>query len=296
MRKTILFVALTMLSTVSAAADSNRLAEYAAFALTHDGDVDAGKKVFNETKRAKCVTCHKTDGRGGEVGPDLTSIGAKFDRPHLIESILEPSRQIVEGFQTSTLLMDDGRVLTGVIREESDRQVVIYDAENRSQRVDLDEVEERQINTVSIMPADLMDELSPQEFTDLIAYLETLGTGGKMKPGAGVIGRIGLPQGFAIESLVTALDGVTAMETLPDGRVLLCEQVGRLRVVKDGELLDRPMLNLNVVMDWERGLIGVTVDPQFPNRPYIYVCYVWADRYTHHRVSRFTVTGDVAGQ
>jgi len=59
-------------------------------------------------------------------------------------------------------------------------------------------------------------------------------------------------------------------------------------------LLDQPMLRLDVEMHWERGLIGVTVHPDFPQQPYLYVCYVVSKPYTHHRISRFEVQGDVA--
>ena len=70
-------------------------------ALTTVGDPQRGRELFvNETK-TKCAACHKVSGQGGEAGPDLTHIGGKFDRPHLIESLLEPSRQIVEGFRTT---------------------------------------------------------------------------------------------------------------------------------------------------------------------------------------------------
>lgn len=289
----LVFAGFACLSVV-ANADPARLAEYSKAALTSQGDVEAGRILFNDAKRTKCATCHKLDGKGGEVGPDLTRIGAKFDRPHLIESILEPSRQMVEGYQTSTLLLKDGRVLAGVIREESDAHVVLHQADGKPTRIDLDAVEQRQSNQTSIMPANLADDITSNEFTNLVAFLETLGTRGKMTPGANIVGAVTLPDGFAIETIVTGLDGVTQMETLPDGRVLICEQAGQLRVVKDGELLATPMLDLDVEMHWERGLIGVTVHPQFPEKPYLYVCYVRSEPYSHHRISRFTVSGDVA--
>ncbi len=52
------------------------------------------------------------------------------------------------------------------------------------------------------------------------------------------------------------------------------------------------MLSLEVDSNWERGLIGVTVDPEFPATPYVYVCYVAKEPYPHHRISRFVVRGD----
>src|SRR5262249_27771318 len=103
-----------------------------------------------------------------------------------------------------------------------------------------------------------------------------------------------LPDGFSEQVVATGLTGATAMAVAPDGRVFVCEQTGTLRVVRDGRLLAEPCLSVKVDSSWERGLLGVTPDPDFPRRPFVYVCYVAADPYPHHRVSRFTAAGDAA--
>lgn len=79
------------------------------------------------------------------------------------------------------------------------------------------------------MPRGLAETLSPQGFTDLIAYLETLRPGGKAKFGSGITGPIDIPDDYRLDIVATGLDGATAMETLPDGRVLVCEQTGTVR-------------------------------------------------------------------
>jgi uncharacterized repeat protein (TIGR03806 family) len=116
----------------------------------------------------------------------------------------------------------------------------------------------------------------------------------KQTPPGGATTIASLPDGFSEQIVATGITGATAMAIAPDGRVFVCEQTGALRVVKDDKLLDEPFLTLAVDSSWERGLIGVTFDPGFPTRPYIYVCYVVAKPYPHHRVSRFTAKGDVA--
>ncbi len=103
-----------------------------------------------------------------------------------------------------------------------------------------------------------------------------------------------LPEGFASTVVATGLTGATALTVAPDGRVFVCEQTGTLRVVKDDVLLPKPFVTLDVDSTWERGLIGVALDPGFPKTPYVYVCYVAARPYPHHRVSRFTARGDTA--
>ena len=73
----------------------------------------------------------RSAGQGGDVGPDLSDVGAKLDRPYLIESVLEPSRQIVEGYRATVVATGDGRVLTGLVRGERDGTLVLVDAEAR---------------------------------------------------------------------------------------------------------------------------------------------------------------------
>jgi uncharacterized repeat protein (TIGR03806 family) len=103
-----------------------------------------------------------------------------------------------------------------------------------------------------------------------------------------------LPDDFAETIVVRNLSGATGMAVAPDGRVFLCEQTGALRVVKDGKLLPEPFVRLAVDSTWERGLIGVALDPAFPRKPHVYLCHVAARPYPHHRVSRFTARGNVA--
>ena len=262
-------------------------------ALVNRGDVEKGRQLFRDEQNLKCSVCHKIGKVGGEVGPDLSMIGGKFDRPHLIESILQPSAQIVAGYRTSMIETIEGRVVTGVIKEQSDQEVTIVDVNNHRTTIPTSQIEEKADVNTSLMPTGQADLLEPQQFTDLIAYLESLRPG-RAKFGSGVIGPVTLPDGFAIETVATGLTGATALETTRDGRILVCEQTGRLRVIKGGRLLEEPFLEIEVDSTWERGLIGVTVDPDFPATPHVFVCYVAKDPYPHHRVSRFTARGDAA--
>ncbi len=107
-------------------------------------------------------------------------------------------------------------------------------------------------------------------------------------------GSADVPEGFAEEVVAAGITGATAMTIAPDGRVLVCEQTGALRVVKADALLDKPFVTVKVDSSWERGLLGVALDPGFPKEPYVYLCYVAPDPYPHHRISRFTAQGDSA--
>ena len=107
-----------------------------------------------------------------------------------------------------------------------------------------------------------------------------------------------LPPGFAEERLVQGLSDVTAMAIAPDGRLFVAEQGGRLRVVRDGQVLTEPFVTVQTDFFAERGLIGVALDPDFASNGHVYVFYTTAWGLTpyppHGRVSRFTALGDVA--
>lgn len=102
-----------------------------------------------------------------------------------------------------------------------------------------------------------------------------------------------LPSLFAEATVASGLSSPTAMAIAPDGRILICEQGGRLRVVKSGALLSTPAITLTVNTSGERGLLGVAVDPAFSTNRYIYLFYTSTSGSIHNRVSRFTMGGDV---
>ena len=270
--------------------------EFAQFARSNRGDPIRGRALFVEPKRIDCARCHRVRGQGGDLGPDLSDVGAKFQRDLLIESVLEPSRQIVEGYRQAIVSMADGKILTGVVKRESSDELTIVDAKGQKYDVRKSQVDGRKIGDVSIMPDGLASGISRQEFADLIAYLETLRSADQGTPGSGNPGPLRLPAGFFAETVVSGFTGATAMEIAPDGRILVCEQTGVLRVVKNGALLEKPMLSLEVDSQWERGLIGVALDPDFATNGFVYVNYVSPRPYPHHRISRFTASGDVAKQ
>ena len=99
-----------------------------------------------------------------------------------------------------------------------------------------------------------------------------------------------LPSGFAETRIATGLASPTAMSFAPDGRLFICEQGGRLRVVKNGALLSAPFLTVSVNSSGERGLLGVAFDPNFATNGFVYVYYTTAASPIHNRVSRFTAS------
>jgi glucose/arabinose dehydrogenase len=104
-----------------------------------------------------------------------------------------------------------------------------------------------------------------------------------------------LPAGFTETQFGTNLNGTpSAMAFAPDGRLFVCQQNGQLRVIKNGTLLATPFVSLPVDSSGERGLLGVTFDPNFRTNQFVYVYYTTNVAPIHNRISRFTANGDVA--
>lgn len=120
--------------------------------------------------------------------------------------------------------------------------------------------------------------------------------------GAGA-GEMRVPEGLTASTVVTGLRGPTDFDFLPDGGVVFAEKEGLVRIARGGKIVRRPLLDLRRrVSTWSwRGMVNVTVDPEFPRRPYVYVAYSargpggrQAREPVVVRVSRFEVRGDVA--
>jgi putative membrane-bound dehydrogenase-like protein len=138
--------------------------------LEGPADVAAGRRVFFHPKLAYCARCHRVDGRGREVGPDLSTIGRR-DRRQILESILQPSREIGPSYQNWQVATTDGKVMAGMLVHTNLDEYTYLDANGSLFKLRTPDVEERRALPTSIMPAGLPDLLTDQELRDLLAYL-----------------------------------------------------------------------------------------------------------------------------
>jgi putative membrane-bound dehydrogenase-like protein len=140
--------------------------------LARGGDPDAGERVFFHSRGPGCANCHRVDGRGALIGPDLSTVARASSRDKLIESILLPSKEIAPRFVTWVIATRDGKLHTGVIVEEGPNSTVtIGDAQGKLETISRNDIEERRALPTSIMPVNLPELMTPREFRDLIAYL-----------------------------------------------------------------------------------------------------------------------------
>lgn len=137
------------------------------------GDAEAGRNLFHFKSELSCLRCHKVDGNGGEVGPDLSGIGSKQKRDYLLESIVIPNKQIAKGYETVILTLNNGKTITGVLRQETPTELQLITPEGQQLKIARADIEER-TQGKSAMPDDLIKHLSKQEMRDLVEYLASL--------------------------------------------------------------------------------------------------------------------------
>jgi putative membrane-bound dehydrogenase-like protein len=140
-------------------------------ALNRAGNPERGRKLFFNVAKSSCLKCHRLDNQGERIGPELTGIGNRFGRIHLIESILEPSRWIAPGYETLVIELKDGRVLTGTRVAETAETLTLGDKDGKKHALPRAHIETRRTQAVSTMPDGLERQFSTEEFTDLVAFL-----------------------------------------------------------------------------------------------------------------------------
>ena len=141
--------------------------------LEAPGDADAGWRIFFGSRLARCGECHAHAGRGGAIGPDLAGIATRMGRRRVLESLLQPAKEVGPMFQPYALHLTDGRVVTGlpVGLTDGDRRERIIAADGTEAIVELAGVEHRVPLATSIMPAGLEAGLSDADLRDLLAFL-----------------------------------------------------------------------------------------------------------------------------
>jgi putative heme-binding domain-containing protein len=141
------------------------------------GNPANGEKIYRN-KPLGCMLCHAVGGAGGKVGPDLTSLGASTPlADYIVESVLLPNKKVKEGFNSVQISTRDGEDIAGNLVREDNEQVILRDATAKEVSIPKRNIQSRKMGG-SLMPAGLLDFISPQERLDLYSFLAQLG-----KPG-----------------------------------------------------------------------------------------------------------------
>jgi len=132
-----------------------------------NGDATAGAKVFEKT----CMQCHTIFGKGSHVGPELTGSNRK-DINYLLENIVDPNAVVGAPYYVWMVKKKDGLRLSGIIAEQDDKTVTIKSENDKREIVQREDIAEMIDQKKSMMPEGLPDTLKPQEFRDLIKFLQ----------------------------------------------------------------------------------------------------------------------------
>jgi putative heme-binding domain-containing protein len=143
-------------------------------ALTTPSDLQAGRRVFAHPQGPGCLICHKVEGQGGLVGPDLTGYARGRTVETMVKSILEPAAEVAPQFAPWILEMKDGRTLEGMIVHENEGKIIIGRADGTTETIGSADVTSRSPTTGSVMPAGLADRMTRGEFRSVINYLQSL--------------------------------------------------------------------------------------------------------------------------
>jgi putative heme-binding domain-containing protein len=138
-------------------------------------DFVRGRRMF---AAANCFACHRFDNQGGAIGPDLTVLSGRFGPRDVLESIVEPSKQISDQYAAVTVVTDDGDVVTGRIVNLKGEKLMINTNmldPTASVGVDRRHIEQMEPSKVSMMPEGLLNTLQQDEILDLMAYLLSRG-------------------------------------------------------------------------------------------------------------------------
>ena len=139
-------------------------------------DLQNGKTMF---AIGQCFKCHRIAGEGGIVGPDLTNAGRRFNVRDLLETLIDPSKEISDQYRATVFQMDDGRTIVGrIVNHVGDQYMVQQDMINPGalNRVNINDIEGMKPSSVSMMPTGLLDNFTRDEILDMLAFMRSTST------------------------------------------------------------------------------------------------------------------------
>ncbi len=130
------------------------------------GDAASGHALFVK----HCAICHRLYGEGNQIGPDLTAADRK-NLTVLLPNVVDPSGVIRPEFRAYNVVLDDGRILTGLLADQNESTVTVLDAKNQRTVIKRSNIEELKASDTSLMPDNVLEPLNEQDIRDLFAYV-----------------------------------------------------------------------------------------------------------------------------
>ncbi|MED5453083.1 MAG: HEAT repeat domain-containing protein, partial [Verrucomicrobiota bacterium] len=138
------------------------------------GNTERGKEIYHR-KSMLCATCHLIDNRGGKLGPDLTTVGSYMTPESLLESLLNPSSSIKQGYETVLVTTKNKAILAGLLQRKTGDSILLRDTTGKVTAIPNRNVAKIDVSPVSLMPPGLTATLRRDEMIDLMKFLTSLG-------------------------------------------------------------------------------------------------------------------------
>jgi len=168
-----IFAAAAVVQTHNSAMAPPEIRAFAAEVAAH-GNTLRGSEVFHRPQLG-CINCHSVNGEGGNIGPNLSALGSAQPIDFIVGAIIDPQKEVKEGFTAIAITTKDGEEYQGYPLRETREEIVLRDVlQNREVRLRRGDIQEKR-TIGSVMPAGLADVLTRDEFRDLVRYLSQLG-------------------------------------------------------------------------------------------------------------------------
>lgn len=139
--------------------------------IKEKGNPVRGRNLYLNHRAVACMVCHRLEGVGGNVGPDLTRMWDTISLEKAMESMLDPSKEIKEGYQTYVATTKTGLVISGLKVAQNAKELILRDPTGKEIRIAADDLDTVVAFKKSLMPDDVVRHLSFGEFIDLVAFL-----------------------------------------------------------------------------------------------------------------------------
>ncbi|MBM4077331.1 MAG: c-type cytochrome, partial [Planctomycetes bacterium] len=128
--------------------------------------LETGAALFKKS----CANCHRLNGEGGKVGPQLDGIGLRgMDR--VVEDVIDPNRNVDAAFRATTLALSNGQILTGLKLREEGGNVIVADSQGKELTIPFSEIDESNSSNLSPMPSNVVEQIGEENLPHLIAFL-----------------------------------------------------------------------------------------------------------------------------
>ncbi len=143
-----------------------RLSELQQQVRIDQADAVRGKQLYTQ----HCSACHQLRGEGAVVGPQLDGAATR-SVARLLEDVVTPDRNVDRAFRTTSFLLDDGRVVVGLVTDETDREITLVTSDGKPVKIETGSIERRKEAGRSLMPSNMAEVLKPEDFADLLKYI-----------------------------------------------------------------------------------------------------------------------------